>query len=601
MFQRFNAVKILALFNTLPDSSWLYLSLLAPLYYGLISAYYSISQDYIVQDDARNHMVWLQRFVDPQLFPNDLIANYYLTVEPIGYKIFYWLMAKVGIQPTLLNTVAPTLLGIIATVYLFLLFLKILPIPAGAFLTTLIFNQQLWLRDDLVSLSPRAFLYPFFAAFLYYLVNKSLLPCLATIALQGLFFPPHMFIEVAILTIRLFYGSERFLKLSKQKEDYIFWLTGLLVALASLLPFTLTMSEVGPVITAAQMKTMPEYGSLGRLRFFGFNPFQFIFMGNSGLGLPIFPSIIWIGFGLPPLLKFQFPLARFITAELRIVTQIVLASLSLFSLAYLFLLQLFFPNRYTYHSARFVLAIASGIVLTVLLEAGWRWLQRKRQANFQFNAREWLLIRLTAFLAAVVIIVPAIPPLFFVEQGWVIGEAPEIYRYLANQPKETLIASLADDGTNLPAFAQRSTLVSREFALPYHPNYYNQIKQRIVDLIHIQYGSDLSESRQLMSNYGIDFLLVERNAFNPKYLSTKDWLIQSSFQSVVLEAIARLEQREQPALRQFVDSCSVVSTQTLILLETACINKTDKVRVDPECLTQIAKKELRYRLERDKG
>ena len=78
---------------------WVGLSVLVCLYYGLISAHYGLSQDYIVQDDARQHVVWLQRFIDPELFPNDLIADYFMSLAPMGYKTVYWLTAKVGIEP----------------------------------------------------------------------------------------------------------------------------------------------------------------------------------------------------------------------------------------------------------------------------------------------------------------------------------------------------------------------------------------------------------------------------------------------------------------------------------------------------------------------
>ncbi|MEM9275890.1 MAG: hypothetical protein AAGA80_23455 [Cyanobacteria bacterium P01_F01_bin.143] len=99
---------------------WLGISVLVSLYYGVWFYYYVFSQDYIIQDDARQHVVWLQRFIDPELFPQDIIANYFQGLAPAGYKTLYFLFAKVGLEPILLAKVLPPILGIITTVYVYI-------------------------------------------------------------------------------------------------------------------------------------------------------------------------------------------------------------------------------------------------------------------------------------------------------------------------------------------------------------------------------------------------------------------------------------------------------------------------------------------------
>ncbi|MGL5833728.1 MAG: hypothetical protein ACRC1Z_10940, partial [Waterburya sp.] len=69
------------------------ITLLIPLYYGFCFYYFVFNQEYIVQDDARQHVVWLQRFVDADLFPDDLIANYFSRLAPMGFKYLYFLLA----------------------------------------------------------------------------------------------------------------------------------------------------------------------------------------------------------------------------------------------------------------------------------------------------------------------------------------------------------------------------------------------------------------------------------------------------------------------------------------------------------------------------
>lgn len=552
---------------------WFGLSLLVPLYFGLLSLHYVLSHDYIIQDDARQHVVWLQQFVDPELFPDDLIANYFQTVAPIGYKALYGMMSIIGVEPIDLAKFLPIILSSIATVYIFRISLLLLPVPIQAFISTLIFNQQIWLNDDLVSASPRAFVYPIFAAFLYYLLRKNIIFCLVTIALQGLFFPQLVLLQLAILTVRLWQWQRNHLRLTQDKNAYQFWFGGLIIACLVLLPFALNLSTFGSVVTAAQMRTMPEYGIGGRNEYFETNLFQFIFGGSNGLQLPLFPSIVWLGFGLPFLLRSRLPLVDQIIQEVKILWEIIIASLGMFALAHLLLLRLHFPGRYTYHSWRFVLSIATGIVLTVLLSSGWHWLQQKWRTKTPFRTQTLLLISFTVFLISTVIVIPAIPNLFLRFQGWWTSDVPELYEFLATQPKTTLVASLAPEADNIPAFAQRATLVGREFALPHHPQYYEQIQQRAADLIRAQYSPNLSDTQRLIAKYEIDFLLIETTAFTPDYLLEKDWLIRSSFQTIVKDAVTQLQQDVSPAIVLVMDQCSVWSTKEIILLDANCVSE----------------------------
>ena len=56
--------------------------------------------------------------------------------------------------------------------------------------------------------------------------------------------------------------------------------------------------------------------------------------------------------------------------------------------------------------------------------------------------------------------------------------------------QKTSLCQLVGRSGNLPIFAGRSILVAREIAVPFHKNYYAQIRQRAIDLINAQYSSD---------------------------------------------------------------------------------------------------------------
>jgi hypothetical protein len=544
-------------------SGWLWLSLLVPLYFGLVSLAYSVSQPYLIQDDARLHLVWLQQWVDPDLFPNDPIAHYYQTIQAAGFQAVYGMFAQVGIAPLLLAKLLPLLLAMVTTIYLFYLTQFLLPHPACGFLTTLLLNQNIWIKDDLISATPRAFVYPLFAAFLYYLLRRSSLPTLISLGLMGLFYPQMALVELGILTLRLWTGR------SARRGNYALLLTGLAVALLVILPFQQQVSrEFGALQSAAQMQQMPEFGPFGRRAYFGVPPLQFWFAGASGLRFPLFPPILWVGLALPLLLRTQLPAVQRITSEVRLLAEIGLSAIGWFLLAHLLLPRLYLPSRYTFYSLRVLIALAAGIVLFVAIET---WVLPLFRSTAPRRLRQSGLRVVVVALLLAVAIVPAIPPVFLDGQGWIMGQQPAVYQFLAAQPKSTLIGSLSREADNLPAFSQRSVFVSRELALAYHPLFYQLMQQRISNLLEIYYSSDLNTVQTLLQQTHLDYLVIDRQFANPDYLLQQDWLIHSSLQSTVQQFADALQQGTRPALTQVIDRCTVLAEKDLIILDTRCM------------------------------
>ena len=276
---------------------WFGLSLLFALYFALISIYYAFSYDYIVQDDVRIHIVWLQRFSDSELFSDDFIADYFIYFAPLGFKGVYWLGAKIGIEPLTLAKILPAILGMVTAIYVYLFTLKILPKYFCAFLSSLLITQLIWLNDDLISATPRAFVYPLFAAFLYYLAAEKLVLCLLTMFVMGLFYPQVLLVEIAVLTIRLVV-IKRIFQLTKKRRYYQWCILGLIVGAIALFPYTQKTSQWS-MITAIDMQQLPEFQLNGRTYFYGGGWLRFLFAGDSGLCLPKFPPIVWLGFTLP--------------------------------------------------------------------------------------------------------------------------------------------------------------------------------------------------------------------------------------------------------------------------------------------------------------
>ena len=545
---------------------WFSLSLTFAAIYGCQWLQQAFKSEYVVAKDAREYVFWMQRFVDQELLPHDLIADYFQSITPSGYAAFYQVMASLGISPLLLSKILPMVLGLIVTAYCFGVCLQLFAVPAAGFIASLLLNQSLWFRDDLASATPRAFVYPLFLAFLYYLLRRSFLPCLVVIALQGLFYPPLGFISAGILFVRLWDWQRWPPRIEQNRSNFLLCVAGLGVACLVMLPYALATSKFGPLVTAVQARAMPEFWPGGRHPFFQDNPGKFWLVGqHSGLLPPLLPPLIWTGLLLPVLLRnpSRFPLVRQVKS-VTVLPQIVLVSLGLFLAAHALWLKLFFPSRYTGHTLRVVMAIAAGIALVVMLDAvlhACTQLVKSRKKRQLF----WVLAA-TGLLGTVLVLYPHFSGDFPKTNYRVSGEGA-LYEFLQQQPKNILIATLSDEANNIPTFAHRSILVSKEYALPFHLGYYRQIRQRAIDLIRAQYSPNLAVAKSFVQKYGVNFWLLNREAFTPEYV-TSSWFTQ--YQPATTEALAVIKQ-DVPALSRLTKRCAVFETGGLVVLQAKCI------------------------------
>lgn len=575
--------------NGLASSSlrfWFILSLSLAVVYSIPALGEAFSGEFVVQDDARQHVFWMQRFVDSQLFPNDLMADYFQSVAPAGYTWVYRLMAMVGIEPLLLHKLLPPVLGAIATCYCFGICVELLPIPISGFIGAFLLNQTLWMRDDIVAATPVAFVYPLLLAFLYYLVKRNLLGVASAIAFIGLFYPQCVFVCSGVLILQLICAIA-----NRPRRDFepSFYIITLAVAILILLPYAFKPSEFGPIISAAEAKTLPAFLPDGWSNFFDQDPIKFWFCGKRSGMLPtewcvlkfnyfflLIPPQLWAALALPILLRYRdrFPLLTQVR-NLDILPQILIASVSWFLIAHALLFKLHLPNRYTEHSFRIVVAIAASITITAILDT---------LLNYQLsipNPKSKILnlqskIPLSFLIVFALLLYPPILKLqdySFAADSYVGAEVPALHKFFQSQPKDITIASIAKEANNIPSFAHRSILVGGQgYALPYHKKYYAQIQQRTLDLINAQYSTDLKQVRRFIQTYGIDLWLLDRAAFTLYYVENNNWLEEFRVKQPIVE---KIKQGNVPVLSTLLNKCSVFDTETFAVLQASCILKND--------------------------
>ena len=546
---------------------WLGLTLAFAIIYSLIVLQKAFAVAGLIHDDVRQHVFWMWRYVDPELFPRDAIADYFQSIAPVGYSYLYRLGTVLHIDPVTFSKLLPPILALITTWYSFFLCREIFPLPSACFITALLCNQTLWMKDDVISATSRAFVYPLFLAFLYYLVKRALIPCIVALIALGVFYPLCLLICGEMLTLQLL-EWHRGLHFSRNSQDYYVVFVCMATIFIILLPYALSSSEFGPTISRAQAIQLPEFYPQGRVSFFKDNFWYYLLDGGRGGMIHeslLTPVTLVLGLFLPLITRFpdKFPLVKQIKPSINLLWQLILVSVILFALAHGFLFTLYLPSRYTQHTFGIVLVFAAGITIAIILNTLLHYISSKTTGRNN---------KLLAGILAVAIAFPLIfyPSLVadFPSTKYQQGKATALYQFLQQQPKDIVIASLASEASYLPTFAQRSILVSREHAIPYHVGYYNIIRQRIRDLMVAQYSSDLKTLKQLIHRHNIDFFLLENGTFQIEYLQNNSWLKQYK---ITQAQIASLKQGNVPTLAAFQDSCSVFADQRFNLIAAECI------------------------------
>ena len=534
---------------------WLGLSVVAAVLFSLSGLVPALSFVYTIQDDARQHIFWLQ--FDGEILQGDLISDYFASVAPWGFKSLYHLVAFLGIDVFWFNKISPLLIGVATTGYCFALSYAWFPIAIAGFFSSVLLNQNLWLLDDLSSGTPRAFIYLLLLAFLYYLVKRNLAGCAIALIFQGLFYPQAVLISGALLGLRLVFCK------SKKVEVW-----GLAVAVAIAIVYGVSSSQYAPVISLEMARSLPEFAAEGRSAFFSSNWVQFWLLGRRSGFFPIewqYSLMLVYGLGLWWLKKYPrcFPLVNKLNSSIDILPQLLVASSCWFALAHLLLFRLHLPSRYTHHSIRLILALLAGITLTVVGERILFYLRRFVAGRLLSFIKVTLFILLLSGLLYPTVAVQSYPE----RLGYVTGEAAELYEFLQQQPPGSLVATLSEEGDFIPSLTGQQVLAAREYAIPYHWGYYKLLRQRIEDLITAQYSQGELEVRQFVQRYNPDFWLVDRNAFTTKYLQNNPWLQQFNSSAKA----ARNLEHQQPFILQNSDRCKLWEDSRHILIDAECL------------------------------
>jgi hypothetical protein len=541
---------------------WLVAALAFSLLFTVRSMQLLLVSGEVIQDDARQHVFWMLRFQDPEAFRDDLIADYFQAQAPAGYAALYWILSWV-MDPRVASKVLPFVLGAVLAVFTFLFTRKLHPSPLAAFLATVLVTWYAWQQDDLSSGSPRAFLLPMLVAFLWAVVSgRRILAVLLTV-LGALLYQVGAALALSLLALRLVHFRGRRPLLSRDRAAWLQLVAATALVAIVMVPGELLGSEFGPPVSVAEARAMPEFADGGRVTFFVEDAYRYWLASfRSGFNLRITDQLIVdlpVLYEYAALAAFLLPLimlrrhigaARLPRPEAVVLAQVLLVSLTLFFLAHLLLFRLYLPARYVQWTVPLVFGVVGGLALGIVVE--------------QLTARA------PAFRGVLALALAAGLALYPAKYDAVIvgNRHPKVAAYLRTQPKDVLVAAAAVEADSIPTFAGRRVLTSREYALPYHLGYYNQMRQRTEDLIDAYYAESPRAVLDLIDRYGVDLIVVNRAAFNPTTLE-RAWTHEfEPYSSMILEKLGR---SQRFILLDLARRCAVVDSGEVAVVPATCV------------------------------
>ncbi len=478
-----------------------------------------LTNTYVVNDDVRQQIFWMQQWNDPELFQDDLLSRYAKNYVPWGVQALYYL-ASAFMNPVQFSKVVAGLLYVVTAAFLFGLAMQFRNEAAALLVVCTFFFFSTFMRKISGGLS-QSFAFPLLAAYLFFLARENLWACAVTILLESILNPyifllclttHFIFLVTNYSAAVIVYFHDRGLAPAARTvtiERLILINLPILVgvALMALKYIYLKPSEFGDIVTWATMANKIEYTDAGRYGILPGPSFIYevirpwIFLSPAAEESPFLAWLI----GLSALALIVFALTRrdkkIDLSGFRVFAYLLPASFILYFLSYELMMRLFLPRRYVEFSLNIFYCVTLGVSLAVFLE-------------YLGLTRRSLLI-----VAAVLVILGA-------ARNWNVGiydysRYATLYEFLETVPKTSLIAGHPELMDNVPTFARRKAFVTYELSHTWSDKYWEVVKERTFDLFRAYYSGDPEEIRNFARKHGIEYLIVRDEDFPPRAATKK--------------------------------------------------------------------------------
>ena len=515
---------------------------------------------------------WILENVKQVQTVNILGTTLYLQYESWGFSLIYWL-GSFFVEPILFNKILPIGLMLISIFYLYR-YGRLISNSYTTFLLVLIFIVYSLSATPNISLLPgleRSFSFPLLIIFLYYFRQGSSVGIIASLAIQTIIYFPIFVVCAAAYAFSLIVKKGHWPTLTLDMQRWLPLLIGVALGFLFFLPAFLRSTEATLSYTAdIPIWENPYYGQNGRIPIFWHNPEWriplFFIIGYGG-----FAIAEGINRVVPLVLLFLLMLAALGVRHVKLPshTRLLLwAALASFGLVWLVALVfndfvLRYPFKYTSAALPLVLMIAVAyngeafakklaelwvsdkgrrgiflatigfVVLAIMtftlaeLEARMVIMSlgallyvlgvnqfallrlRPMEAPSVPNAHSALVAR-RAFIIFAIATVSMYLLLFQPRQALVESNEYELYEFIATLPTDAFFAGEPERLSNVPTFAKRAVLFSKEI--------HGVEEQKLYDFFDAYYAESPAKILAFCNRYGVTHLLVNERQFEESYL-----------------------------------------------------------------------------------
>jgi preprotein translocase subunit SecE len=480
----------------------------------------SLTNRYVINDDVRQQLFWMQQWQDPELFRGDLLAEYSRNYVPWGVRLIYYAGAPL-MDPVQLSKVVTGILYVITAVLLFGLGRYLRDDLTGLLLVGMFLVSTNFLFRISGGLS-RAFAFPLLATYILCLAQRRLAAASFTILLQSLLNP---YIMLLCLVTHCLYQARRYAvplwhhmrgislnhgdpRSSTTSLSRLFRVNLPVVAAVAVMALNYVVfadPSFGSLVSWTDMGDKIEYTEAGRypilpvpslvdelkrpywfmlpFRELGIFPYGLAFSFFVG-AISLYSLVVWIR--RPEVVQ---------VSRLWVFVYLLAASVILYAVAYVLLMKLFLPRRYLEYSLAVFYAALFAIGLRVLVE-------------MVVKKKTVVLLLLTV---SVVVGVVRFQHVGIYDYS---ASAP-LCRFLAGVPKDSVVAGPPDLMDNIMTFAHRRVFVSFELSHTWYKRYWKTIKKRTFDLLRAYYAADPAEISRFAQDNHVDYLVVREKDFPP--------------------------------------------------------------------------------------
>jgi hypothetical protein len=244
------------------------------------------------------------------------------------------------------------------------------------------------------------------------------------------------------------------------------------------------------------------------------------------------------------------------------VLRLLAASVVLFAAAHAVLFALHLPSRYSQIAGFLALGISLGLGADRALHRAHTAAQRRAR-----------LLGAAAALALVALpfVQPALPMMNYVH-----GHAAALYAFLqSGRARPGAVATLAEEGGVMPAFARRSVVSARQFLVPYSMGYFAQVDRRSRDLLTAHAAPAAATLAAFVDRYGVAYVLVEDGTWTDAWLAASSWAADYPAETAALRAA--VVAGEPPLLARREKACTVLRDPPFTLVDAACAARGGEV------------------------